>query len=158
MTSWGFPGYTECGSMSTFDALASDAACSVPPFSGYRFPIACGRIDYAGTIRLYCAPDRMTVVAYFWGVAREGLSSFVSFLHYGHQYESGSGGGSGTVSIGQTAMDGMSVPFYGLQQARVRATPTGFEPQPLRVWFLAQSLFDPGTVETTGGFDITLMP
>jgi len=49
------------------------------------------------------------------------------------------------------------IPFYGIEDVRVRATPTGFEPQLLRVWFHTRNIVDI-TVLTTGGFSVTLMP
>lgn len=155
---WGFNGYTACGRTYTFDPVASQTACSNEPFGGFQYPASCGRIDYTGSVRLYCAPDRSVVVAYFWGTATETLGGFLSFMHYGHEYASGPSSGSGTYSDGEAAPDFRSLSFQGIQDANVSPTPTGFTPQMLSVWFQAQSALIPSSVETTGGFEILLEP
>lgn len=159
LASWGFAGFTSCGATQSFDPASSRMACEDPPFFDYAYPPSCGRYPYRGTIQAYCAPDRSQVVAYFWGSATDPTSPFIAFDHFGHEYEAGPSGGSGTVSLGTpVGAPPTSMAFHGLQHAATRAVGAGFEPVRMRVWFQAQDLLDPTLVTTTGGFDVMLAP
>jgi len=150
LAGWDFVGYAPCGTTATFDPASSDAICTSPPFFDYTYEPMCGRLDYSGTVRLFCDSGSDSVVAYFWGSFTEGLGGPLAVYHAGHEYEAGSGGGSGLVSLGEASADFTRIDFQGLEE--------GSEDDRLRVWFLAQDAIDPSITHTTGGFEVTLTP
>lgn len=91
----GRSGYTECGDAVPFDAAMSDEICNVgPPFGDWGVEFMCGRASFEGTTRFFCSPDGSTVLLRFSGSVRS-VTPGDYYTYYGHDYWSGSGGGSG---------------------------------------------------------------
>jgi hypothetical protein len=136
--------YTECGLSAPFTAADASAVCDVgPPFGEWTPEFMCGRVFYEGNVRTFCSPDGETVLFRISGTVR-GVADGEYYTHYGHDYWSGSGGGSGYAFHLSTPLDDISGDrFVDLEPiARTPDGYGGFHDVAADIFFIAGGLSD----------------
>lgn len=153
----GYDGYTRCGSSLTFDPSSSTMACMEdPPFGWGPMPLEkrCGLTSFSGTVDFYCAPDMSEVVARWHGRMDWPTGGMGIYYYLGHDYWSGSGGGSGDSFNLTWPAETPGDYFVGFQSV---ALPTMGTPQAhLQVWFFSGDLMS--AMYYAGGFSADVPP
>jgi hypothetical protein len=148
--------YIECGDPVIFTSADSDATCALgPPFGDWSTEFMCGRAAFEATVRFFCSPDGSTVLLRFSGTVR-AVSPGEHYTYYGHDYYSGSGGGSGYVFNLSTPLEELSGDrFVGLQPIeRTSDDAGGWRPFSVTVWFITGGLIDMSYF-IGGGFEVS---
>ena len=126
-----------------------------PPFGPWPDspPYECGRVQYEGRVNFYCNADRTSVAARFVATHTD-TSGFGEY--FGHDFQAGSGGGSGDSRTLSALIDTMTSRFFGWQEVELEEPGRSVQ---LQVWFMTGSFVDPSMGRAyTGGFIATVPP
>ncbi|MBX3271171.1 MAG: hypothetical protein KF729_12970 [Sandaracinaceae bacterium] len=148
----GYGDYVECGAAQAFTPSSSSEACRAePPFGhSHDWEKRCELLDYAGDLRFFCAPDGRRAVVRFSGALSRASPGPGFFMHLGHEFHTGSVGGSGDPWSLSWPTEDFGERFVGFQSLELPAMGR----VRLQVWFFSGDLMSP--MFLAGGFAVDL--